>query len=93
MSISREFTYRYGKKHASEKIIATCKELMLDLDLPETELTPFAQAMPDKYKDQDAVVAYRSYYIGEKLSWARWTKTRPMPLWINDRSTDLVSIS
>jgi len=26
------------------------------------ELTPFAQAMPDEYKDEDTVKAYRAYY-------------------------------
>tara|TARA_R100000458_G_scaffold36553_1_gene34000 strand:- start:49 stop:228 length:180 start_codon:yes stop_codon:yes gene_type:complete len=28
----------------------------------ENYTTPFAQAMPDEYKDDDPVVAYRAYY-------------------------------
>ena len=33
--------------------------------IPEGELTPFAQAMPDEYKDDDPVVAYRAYYMSK----------------------------
>jgi hypothetical protein len=33
--------------------------------IPNTELTPFAQAMPDEYKDDDPVVAYRTYYMSK----------------------------
>ncbi len=44
-------------------------------------LTPFPQAMPDVYKvPGDAVAAYRRFYIGEKASFATWTK-RPIPTW------------
>jgi len=37
-------------------------------------MTPFAQAMPDQYRDDDAVVAYRNYYVGEKGEIAQWTR-------------------
>ena len=39
------------------------------------------QCMPDQYKvPDDAVKAYRNYYIGEKAYFAKWTK-RDMPEW------------
>lgn len=44
-----------------------------------TELTPFAQAMPDKYHDINAVKAYRNYYLGEK-QFVTW-KNRDIPEW------------
>ena len=48
--------------------------------LPSIGLTPFAQAMPEQYKDLDVVVAYRNYYIGEKNKFAVW-KHSPKPTW------------
>ena len=34
-----------------------------------TCITPFAQAMPDEYKNKNSIVlAYRNYYISTKLN-------------------------
>ena len=35
---------------------------------PVKDRTPFAQAMPDEYKDNDVVKAYRSYYKSKQYS-------------------------
>ena len=51
-------------------------------NLPDTGLTPFAQAMPDQYRNKNAVKAYRDYYINEKSNLLIWTK-RKTPEWIN----------
>jgi hypothetical protein len=41
-------------------------------------LTEFPQAMPEQYKvPGDPVQAYRNFYVGEKLQFARWTRRRP----------------
>ncbi|MBN1906844.1 MAG: hypothetical protein JW927_17315 [Deltaproteobacteria bacterium] len=38
-------------------------------------LSEFAQAMPDTYKvEGNPVLAYRKFYIEEKMHFARWTK-------------------
>jgi hypothetical protein len=37
--------------------------------------------MPDEYKDECAVKAYRRYYIHEKKGFATWNKGTPTPLW------------
>ena len=50
--------------------------------LPDIGLTPFAQAMPEKYKDANAVVAYRNYYIGEKSKIAVWKHSTPPCWWV-----------
>ena len=34
--------------------------------IPYGKLTSFAQAMPDEYKDDDAVIAYKKYYWYDK---------------------------
>ena len=39
------------------------------------------QCMPDKYKCEDPVQAYRNYYLGEKMYMAVWTE-REVPAWI-----------
>jgi len=63
--LSKEFTRRYDKVHACHSVIEQCAALShyipVDLYNPR-KITPFAQAMPDEYKDKDAVVAYRRYY-------------------------------
>jgi len=51
-------------------------------DYESCGLTEFAQAMPDEYKvPESAVDAYRQFYRGEKMGFARWTK-RDIPVWI-----------
>ena len=44
--------------------------------------TPPPQCMPDEYKGDDTVVAYRKYYMGEKAGFAKW-KARETPEWFN----------
>jgi hypothetical protein len=44
------------------------------------DITDFAQAMPDAYKNQDAVAAYRAYYLGEKARFAKW-RMGNIPTW------------
>lgn len=47
-------------------------------ELPDVPMTPFAQAMPDTYRRvDDAVSAYRSYYMHEKRSIASWSNQTP----------------
>ena len=45
-------------------------------------LTPFALAMPDKYKTADPIQSYRNYYMSEdKQRFATWHKRRGQPSW------------
>ncbi len=52
------------------------------------DLTEFPQCMPDQYKDTDPHVAYRRYYIGEKLHFAEY-KSRKIPAWIASKDVYL----
>jgi hypothetical protein len=46
-------------------------------------LLPFAQAMPDQYKVPDnALTAYRAFYLGEKHHFATWTNRLQPDWWI-----------
>ena len=82
-----EWKYRYDhpetKVHKSYLIAMILRENMPDdAAFEETELTPFALAMPDKYKSDDAVLSYRNYYMSEeKQRIATWNKKRVRPEW------------
>lgn len=46
----------------------------------------FVQAMPEEYKHEDVVTAYRNFYIGSKSKFARWKYRKP-PKWYTDATT------
>jgi len=79
LALCAEYTKRYGKIHKSQKHIEWCKSLLIKL--PSFGLTPFAQAMPEQYKNSCVVTAYRAYYHGEKSRFATWNKGTPTPKW------------
>jgi len=60
VALSWEYWFRFSKKHACAGPIKNM--VFLGKLIPEGELTPFALAMPDEYKDDDVVKAYRAYY-------------------------------
>jgi hypothetical protein len=49
--------------------------------LSENEFIQPPQCMPDIYKNESSVIAYRQYYIGEKMDFVRYTR-REAPEWI-----------
>jgi len=81
-----EWKFRYdhpeNKIHKSYLVAQLLRE-----HLPETfeekGLTPFAQAMPEQYKSDDAVMSYRNYYMSEKQNIATWKK-REKPDWFRE---------
>ena len=75
ISLSEEYTSRYGKRHKSQDVIEWCAQLAATV--PTGPLTPFAQAMPDQYRDDNPVTAYRQYYLGEKSGIASWKQNKP----------------
>lgn len=80
-ALNREYRYRYERK-ADHKSIAVIESLS-GMSYENHGLTPFVQAMPEQYRNTaNPVAAYRDYYRGEKLRFARWTKRQP-PRWIN----------
>jgi hypothetical protein len=85
--LHKEWRYRYNhpetKIHKSYLISLILKENIPDDDkFEEYGLTPFALAMPDKYKSADPVESYRNYYMSEeKQRIATWNKRRKRPDW------------
>lgn len=80
IALNNEYRYRY-EKDTDHKSIQVLGELAT-YEYDAKGLTDFAQAMPDQYKvPGNAVKAYRQFYLGEKMHFARWTK-RPVPAWV-----------
>ena len=85
--LHNEWRYRYGhpetKFHKSYLVALILRENIPSEDkFDETGLTPFALAMPDKYKTNDPVESYRNYYMSEeKQKIASWKKKRERPEW------------
>ena len=69
--LSNEFLSRRGKHHLSWTKLGNT--LAHTPPLPLIGLTKFAQAMPEEYKEDNAVQAYRNYYLGEKADIASWS--------------------
>ena len=85
-----ERIFRFNsKRHATENFIYWSHDNLPNL--PDKGSTPFAQAMPDKYKNIDAVKAYRDYYENDKVynkagkHMYTWTR-REIPYWVENSS-------
>lgn len=74
-----EYTRRYGKTHKCTEVIDAC--VLAANVVPDGPLTPFAQAMPDEYKKDDAIEAYKAYYIGAKANIATWNHSQKPDWW------------
>lgn len=79
-----EWQYRYdhpGEFHKSY-LVAQILKNAIPKHFEKEGPTPFALAMPDIYKTDDAVESYRKYYMSEeKQRIASWNKTRDPPDW------------
>lgn len=77
-ALNKEYMYRFNhhKNHRSYDVILTLETP----PIPDLGLTEIIQVMPDEYKNQDPVLAYRQYFIARKVHLAKWTK-REVPRW------------
>jgi len=81
LSLCREYTYRYSKIHGSKRVIQSLYSLCRNA--PIDSQTRFALAMPDEFKTDDEVLAYRSYYAYKKKTLPRFNYTnRTLPEWL-----------
>lgn len=79
LELCKEYTFRYGKTHASQSVIEWCGN-----NIPhilDSGITEFVKAMPDKYKVDNIVDSYRNFYNGDKTHLFYW-KNRKQPWWI-----------
>jgi hypothetical protein len=84
LELCKEYTYRYGRRHKSQEVIEWC--LTNKPNISDTEFTEPPKAMPDEYKNSNAIKAYRTFYIESKLKArgiVKYTK-REAPEFIRD---------
>ena len=74
-----EYSRRYNKVHGSSKLL----ELLKESPVEGGEFYPPPQCMPDEYKTEDTILAYRNYYINEKARFARYTNGTA-PEWLEE---------
>lgn len=80
LELCKEYTYRYGKVHATQNVLLDLKN-HVPWNIPSKGLTSFALAMPDNCKVQgNPIQSYRNYYVQEKRHLAKWSK-RAIPPW------------
>ena len=78
-SLCDEYTHRYNKKHLTDvKLRNILKQAPMNISKDAFIQPP--QAMPDHYRGNDSVAAYRKYYQTDKKHLANWTK-RSVPDW------------
>ena len=80
LQLGAEYFAAYRKVHKSLEVVMWCLTHLEQLSFPQTGLSPFAQAMPEKYRSNNAVEAYRRYYQAEK-TFASWDRGRTPPSW------------
>src|SRR6056300_109263 len=93
LALNDEYGYRYGGK--SHKSVAEVILKLPDISLPNIGLTPFAQAMPDELKSEDAVKSYQMFYMKDKAAIKKgctW-KHREKPEWWDEEIADYTSRS
>lgn len=79
--LCKEYEFRYGKIHASKKIISWCLANRPNFD--RIEFSPPPQAMPEEFKHADAVIAYRQYYHEKARTLKKFEyKNRSKPSWL-----------
>ena len=86
LELSKEYTYRYGKRHKSQDVIEWC--LINKPNIPDIEFTDPAKAMPDEFKVDSVVESYRNYYMVAKSNLAAW-KNREKPFWFEKKELTL----
>lgn len=80
IELCKEYTFRYNKIHSCQTHLNWL--IKKTPSIPNIPFTQPLQAMPDKYKNKDAIIAYRNYYIYEKAYFSKWTKRKP-PYWFS----------
>lgn len=73
-----EYTLRFGKTHKCEQVLAKILEIYDPGKFATNEPTPLKLAMPDSFKHENPVLAYRKFYASKPR--IRYPKNR-VPKW------------
>ena len=81
LELSKEYTYRYGKRHKSQDVIEWC--LINKPNIQDVDFTSPPLAMGDEFKiNNDVIESYRNYYKESKSKIVSW-KNREKPEWFS----------
>ena len=85
VALCDEYFYRYGRAKEKQHKVAAGGLLLALRDppknIPKVPRTPFALAMPDEYRQADAIAAYRDLYRFGKTKLLKYTN-RARPSWL-----------
>jgi hypothetical protein len=86
--LCNEYKFRYNKTHKSSRLIDELKSY--STYIPSSGNLEFAQAMPEEYKKNNVVEAYREYYYLCKMTNKNGRPTdswnfREKPFWLVDK--------
>jgi len=85
-AICQEYMERFGKQHGCDIPIREMADQCWRIKSQQPK-TPHAQAMPDEYRHESPVLAYRSFYRAEKQRFACWDRCRHgVPHWWIDNN-------
>jgi hypothetical protein len=85
LEICREFILRYGKHHKTQDVLEWLQANKPNL--PDNGFIAPPLCMPDQYKKDDAIDAYRNFYVKDKLAVKKldWKKIpEKKPLWVSE---------
>ena len=80
VAMCEEYTSRYGKTFAFVKSGLVDALQMEPTNIVMGDFSAPLLAMPEHYKNNDAIEAYRQYYAGDKWRFAKW-KHGDIPEW------------
>ena len=83
VAVADEFIFRREKVNLTDTKLRYVLD-RLPVNIPEGEMTTPALAMPEEYHQEDAVAAYRNFYINDKAHLKEYTD-RPVPFWWDDK--------
>lgn len=91
-ALCTEYTNRYKKPHKTASLLPVLKKA--PRNIPSGKLTPWAQAMPEEFMEEDSTLAYQSYLIWKYDEWMTrakplkvcWTE-RDLPDWLAGQFT------
>jgi hypothetical protein len=82
LEICNEFEKRYGKVHATKQVLLWCKDN--EPNLSNNEFVEPPQRMPEEFRKEDTIEAYKNFYINDKVKVKKldWKKLNNKPKWV-----------
>jgi hypothetical protein len=83
LEICDQFTKRYGKLHKTQSVLEWLKQNKPQIS--DNGFTPPPQCMPEEFRMEDTIEAYKNFYINDKIKIKKLTynKLNNKPEWIN----------